>query len=405
MSGTRLPPMAIVASSVATAAGLGRARLAQALREQRCMLVPNDVSSQALDTVVGKVAAADTHRLSTAWADVDCRNHRLAHLGLLADGFDAAVARVMRRFGAARVGVVMGTSTSSIGASEQAYRARDAQGRVPPGTNGPALHSLHALGSFVERALGLQGPSMTVSTACSSSAKAFAVAQRWLALGIVDAVVVGGVDSLCDSVLFGFHALQLVSREPCRPFDARRQGISLGEAAGFVLLQREADAMAWREPVLLRLLGVGESSDAHHLSAPQPDGASIEAAVRQALAQAGLEASDIDYVNLHGTATLKNDAVEAAMLERVYPGTVHASSTKGCTGHTLGASGVVEAIVCQLAIEHRFKPGTIGSQVRDAVCGPQVRFEIVEDAPVRHAVSHAFGFGGTNAVLVLGAAP
>lgn len=399
---TQLPRLNFVATSAVCAAGVGREALAQALQASRAQLRPNTVSSRPLTTVVGEVSGLDQVQLPADLRPWDCRNHRLAHLGLRADGFEASVAKVRAAVGPHRVGVVMGTSTSSIAASEQAYRERDAQGRVPPGTHGPELHSIHALGHFVGQALALTGPSLTVSTACSSSAKALAVAQRWLALNLVDAVVVGGVDSLCDSVLFGFHALQLVSPQACRPFDARREGINLGEAAAFALVVREDDPARVPSTAAMQLLGVGESSDAHHLTAPQPEGASIEAAVRQALTRARVTADAIDYVNLHGTATPKNDAVEAAMVARVYPSTVHASSTKGCTGHTLGASGMLEVVVCELAMRDGVRWGTVGCEQPDAACGPSIR-QHAQSGRVLHAVSHAFGFGGSNAVLVLGA--
>jgi 3-oxoacyl-[acyl-carrier-protein] synthase I len=399
----KLPPIAVAASTVVCATGFGRDALARALREHRCALVPNThafgAHAHAIDTFVGEVAGLDDVRLPEELAALDCRNHRIAWLGLQGDCFAAAVAHKASRVGAARVGVVMGTTTSSIAASEAAYRQLDDQGRPPDALCVHELHHLGAIGHFVQRALGVAGPAMTVSTACSSSAKAFAVAQRWLAADVCDAVVVGGADSLCGSVLHGFASLELVSNEPCRPFDARRCGISLGEAAGYALMVRTDDAPA----DAVRLLGVGESSDAHHLTAPQPDGASIEAALRDALARAGIAPGDVDYLNLHGTATLQNDAVEAAMLARVFDDhdALHASSTKGCTGHTLGAAGIVEAVVCLLAIEQGFRPGTVGLREPDAACGGRAHAQPAIGR-VRHAVSHAFGFGGTNAVLVFG---
>ncbi len=398
-----LPPVAITATALVCAAGVGREALACALREQRSALRPNAFGAAPVPTFVGEVAGLDAVQLPSAPSDVsalDCRNHRIAWLGLQADGFAEQVALAVARVGAQRVGVVVGTTTSSIGASEQAYRSLDAEGRVPDAMRLPELHHMHALGLFVQRALALHGPSLTVSTACSSSAKAFAVAQRWLHLNLCDEVVVGGADSLCGSVLQGFRALQLVSPEPCRPFDAQRRGLNLGEASGFALVQRVDDA----PPGAPRLLAVGESSDAHHMTAPQPEGSSIEAALRVALARAGLAPGDIDYLNLHGTATSQNDAVEAAMIARVFPASLHASSTKGCTGHTLGSAGIIEAIVCLMAMEQGFKPGTVGTRGLDEVCGPQIRIDGKAGA-VRHAVSNAFGFGGTNAVLVFGAAP
>jgi 3-oxoacyl-[acyl-carrier-protein] synthase-1 len=399
-----LAPVAVAAGTVACATGLGRHALERALREHRCALARNTHAfgvqpGAAIDTFVGEVGGLDDVRLPDALAALDCRNHRLAWLGLQGDAFAAAVAHKASRVGAARVGVVMGTTTSSIAASESAYRHLDAQGLPPEALCVHELHHPGAIGHFVQRALGVAGPAMTVSTACSSSAKAFAVAQRWLATNVCDAVVVGGADSLCGSVLHGFASLELVSSEPCRPFDAQRRGISIGEAAGYALMIREEDAAS----DAVRLLGVGESSDAHHLTAPRPDGTSIEAALREALARAGIAPDDVDYLNLHGTATPHNDAVEAAMLARVFDGHdgLHASSTKGCTGHTLGAAGIVEAVVCLLAIERGFRPGTVGLREPDAACGRRIRVE-PSTGEVKVAVSHAFGFGGTNAVLVFG---
>ena len=191
-------------------------------------------------------------------------------------------------YGPARVAVILGTSTSSIGETEDAYRQLDAEGRFPEGMRNPRVHTPHSLAAFVQCALGLAGPCLTVSTACSSSAKAFAAAERLLRLNLADAVVVGGVDTLCGSVLFGFNALQLVSAERCRPFDAGRCGINLGEAAGFALLVRGAGP--------LQLLGHGEASDAHHMSAPHPDGAGAERALADALARAGLAPSSVDFI-------------------------------------------------------------------------------------------------------------
>ena len=216
-------------------------------------------------------------------------------------------------------------------------------------------------------------------------------------LGLVDAAIVGGVDTLCGSVLFGFNALQLVSPSPCRPFDAGRDGISIGEAAGFALLERVSPS----GDAGLRLLGYGESSDAHHMSTPHPEGLGAERALDDALARAGLGADAVDHINLHGTASAKNDEVEAALVARRFPARVHASSTKGFTGHTLGAAGIVEAAASLLAIETGFLPGTVNSTGLDAVCGPQIRLRPAQ-ADVRVALSNSFGFGGSNCVLVFG---
>ena len=201
----------------------------------------------------------------------------------------------------------------------------------------------------------------------------------------------GGVDTLCGSVLFGFNSLELVSPELCAPFDVRRRGINLGEAAGFALLEREGTGGAW-------LTGYGESSDAHHMSTPHPEGRGARAALMDALDRAGLEPSDIGYINLHGTASLKNDEVEAGVVRELFPAETVASSTKGWTGHTLGAAGIVEAAISMLALEKGLLPGTLNSDMFDPACGPQIRSENVE-RHVKHALSFSFGFGGSNCVL------
>lgn len=347
---------------------------------------------EPMTTWVGRVAGLEVP-LPTSWAHWDCRNNRLAWKGLQADGFAGQVAAAVQRHGADRIALVLGTSTASIGATEDAYRLLDATGTFPPQPANPALHTLHSLTGFVQEALGLRGPALTVSTACSSSAKAFAAAERLIRLGLADAAVVGGVDSLCGSVLFGFHAMQLVSPEPCRPFDRRRQGISIGEAAGFALLENA--------PGGLRLLGHGESSDGHHLSAPDPEGSGAEAALDLALERAGLAAADIGFVHLHGTATPRNDEVEARLLRRRFAPGTPASSTKGMTGHTLGAAGILGAVFSLLALDSGVLPGTANTnEVDDGMD------DFLLTAPrrqtVRHAVSHAFAFGGSNAVLVFG---
>ena len=415
-----IAPISIAAYTATTAAGVGKRALLSALREHRSALTPNDFGPDPLPTWIGRVAGLETMALPAALADWDCRNNRLAWLGLQADGFIDAVHAARERHGAARVAVVLGTSTSSIGATEDAYRALDAEGRFPEGNRNRLVHTPHSLANFVQHALALEGPCVTISTACSSSAKVFASAERMLRLGLVDAAVVGGVDTLCGSVLFGFNALQLVSPAPCRPFDAERDGISLGEAAGFALLERCHDEEAGRPPGRpeagrapwggsertrsrggIYLLGYGESSDAHHMSTPHPQGLGAERALDDALARAGVDAGAVDHINLHGTASTKNDEVEAALIARRFPATAHASSTKGVTGHTLGAAGIVEATASLLAIEHGFAPGTVNTRVLDAACGPQLRHEPAE-REVDVVVSNSFGFGGNNCVLVFG---
>ena len=413
-----IAPLRIVSYTATSAAGAGKAALLAALRTGTSALTPNDFGPAPLATWIGRVAGLESQPLPAPLADWECRNNRLAWLGLHGDGFVDAVHAARARHGAARIAVVLGTSTSSIGATEDAYRALDGDGAFPAGNRNPRVHTPHSLADFVRDALALEGPCVTVSTACSSSAKVFAAAERMLRLGLVDAAVVGGVDTLCGSVLFGFNALQLVAAEPCRPFDAERSGISIGEAAGFALLERE-DGGRWRLPSVaaaragapevgaarrpadLYLLGYGESSDAHHMSTPHPDGLGAERALDDALARAGIAADAVDHINLHGTASAKNDEVEAKLIARRFPATTHASSTKGVTGHTLGAAGIVEAAAALLAIEHGWMPGTANTRTLDAACGPQLRTAGAAGR-VRVALSNSFGFGGNNCVLVFG---
>ncbi|MFK2877924.1 beta-ketoacyl-[acyl-carrier-protein] synthase family protein [Rhodanobacter hydrolyticus] len=392
-------PLAISASTVSSALGRGLAAQLAALRQGRTGLRRNDFGSAPQLGWIGRVDGVEAMALPPALADWDCRNNRLAWLGLQQDGFLGRVHDARQRHGARRVALLLGTSTASIGATEEAYRRLDAAGRFPTDLRQPALHAPHSLGAFVAAALALQGPCLTISTACSSSAKVFASAARMIALGLADAAVVGGVDSLCDNVLFGFNALELISPDACRPFDTNRDGISLGEAAGFTLLERIDTA-----PHAPRLLGYGEASDAWHMSSPHPDGHGAELALDAALARAGIHASQVDYLNLHGTASRANDAMEAALVARRFPATTRASSTKGCTGHTLGAAGIVEATIALQAIEHGFVPGNIGVATPDPACGAQFAWQ-GEERRVDVALSNSFGFGGNNACLVFGRAP
>jgi 3-oxoacyl-[acyl-carrier-protein] synthase-1 len=388
-------PLSITAFTASCAAGNGRAAVLSALRARRSGLSPNDFTDAPLDTFIGRVRGLESQPLPAALSNWECRNDRLAWHGLQFDGFLEAVAGARERYGASRVALVMGTSTSSIGATEEGYRRLLPDGQYPEDLRRPAVHSVHSLGDFVQAALGLSGTCVTVATACSSSAKVFPQAERLIRLGLADAAVVGGVDTLCNSVLFGFNALELVSPEPCRPFDPARRGISLGEAAGFALLEREG-----RGP---RLLGYGESSDAFHMSSPHPEGLGARAAIGQALERSGVSAQDIDYINLHGTASQKNDEVEARIVGELFPSRTHASSTKGWMGHTLGAAGIVEAVITLLSLETGFMPGTLNTAVLDAACGPQIRLEN-GDGDVRYALSNSFGFGGSNCTLLFGRA-
>ena len=393
-----MKPLAISAHTLVSALGQGRAATLAALQQRRSGLRRIDFETAALGTWLGLVDGLDELDWPAELSDFDCRNNRLAELGLRSDGFADAVQQASVRFGAGRIGVFLGTSTSGILQTELAYRRRDpATGALPADLHYAQTHNTYSVARYVRQRLGLQGPAAVVSTACSSSAKVFGQAARLIELGLIDAAVVGGVDSLCLTTLYGFSALELVSPDICRPWDAGRKGLSIGEAAAFALLERDAEQpQAW-------LLGCGESSDGHHMSSPHPEGAGAAMAMRQALAQAGLAAEDIGYVNLHGTGTPGNDAAEARAVQAVFGSTTPCSSTKGHTGHTLGAAGGVEASIAMLALQHGLAPAGLNVQQLDPALG--VNYLLHNQAgPLRAVASNSFGFGGSNCCLVFGAA-
>ncbi|HSX94554.1 MAG TPA: beta-ketoacyl-[acyl-carrier-protein] synthase family protein [Hydrogenophaga sp.] len=389
--------VSLAAYTATSCLGRGVAAHALALRESRSGLEPCRFETVDLPTWIGEVAGVDEVVLPDTLRAFDCRNNRLAWLGLQQDGFSERVREAIARYGAGRVGVFIGTSTSGVLQTELAYRERDpATGALPAWFRYEYTHNIHSASAFVREAFGIEGVAMSLSSACSSSAKVFAAAARQLQLGTIDAAVVGGVDSLCLTTLYGFASLQLTSPEPCRPGDARRDGISIGEAAAFALLER-GDT-----PADVRLLGAGESSDAHHMSAPHPQGLGAQRAMAAALRSAGLGAEDIGYINLHGTATPANDAAEGQAVAALFGRGVACSSTKGATGHTLGAAGALEAVVCAIALGESWVPGSPGTQTPDPVIAVDYRLRGAPVPGLRHALSNSFGFGGSNCSLVFG---
>ncbi len=382
--------------------GCGLEAMLSALRQHRGGLAPCQFETvRDLDTHVGEVPAVDDTPLPAALAEYECRNNRLACLGLRQDGFSSAVEAAIGRHGRRRVGILLGTSTAGILQTEQAYRRRDPDtGALPDDFIYRTTHNTYSVAGFVRDYFGLEGPAVIVSTACTSSAKVFASAARMLAAGVIDAAIVGGVDSLCLTTLYGFSSLELLSPEPCRPFDMDRKGLSIGEAAAFVLVERPAEHL---DAGAVLLLGAGESSDAYHMSAPRPDGLGAQMAMATALESAGLQAVDIDYINLHGTATPSNDAAEGKAVVALFGDRTPCSSVKGATGHTLGAAGGLEAVVCALALQHAFLPGGINTRHLDP--GIPIRYLTANSdiAPCR-VLSNSFGFGGTNCSLALGRA-
>jgi 3-oxoacyl-[acyl-carrier-protein] synthase-1 len=389
--------LAITRYTATSAAGIGLTDLRQAIASRQSGLRKNDFAGCDLETWIGRVSGVESVELPSHLAGMQSRNNQLAWLGLQQDDMLSAVATLSDQIGACRIGVIMGTSTSSIGRTEEAYANLEDSGRMREDLQQPQVHNLHSPGAFVAAATGLTGPSITISTACSSSAKVFATASRWIQHGLIDAALVGGIDSLCLSILYGFNALELISAAPCKPFDRDRSGINIGEAAGFALLTR-GDLGS---DTSLALLGYGESSDAHHMSHPHPEGKGASFAMTRALQRAQLPASAINYVNLHGTASKANDRVETYALAEQFDDNTLVSSTKAWTGHTLGAAGILEAVIAMDTLHTGLIPGTLNREIDD----PEFRFPVLTDNVERqleYSMSNSFGFGGNNASLIFG---
>jgi 3-oxoacyl-[acyl-carrier-protein] synthase-1 len=398
-----MTPLPISHFTATSCIGRGLAATLLALEQSRSGLKPCDFETVTLETQIGEVAGVDAVRIPAALQAFDCRNNRLAQLGLEQDGFAAAVRASAARWGSERMGVFIGTSTAGILETEIAFRQRDpVSGALPKGFDYEHRQNSFSVSDYVRRALELRGPAFSLSTACSSSAKAFAVAQRMIGAGLIDAAVVGGVDSLCLTTLYGFHSLQLTARGACRPFDLKRDGLSIGEAAAFALLERDAETKA-DDGAPIWLLGCGESSDAHHMSSPHPEGAGARMAMRRALDAAAVSAADVGYINLHGTGTPSNDSAESLAVSAVFGDDTPCSSTKAATGHTLGAAGALEAVVCALALRHGLLPAGLNRTEPD----PQLSLNYLTQprhAAISTALSNSFGFGGVNCALLLGRA-
>lgn len=390
----------LTAYTLVNAIGRGCGEILDALLACRSGLHPCDLEFADLPMYVGRVPDIESQGMAPALHAFDSRNSRLAQVGLRTDGFSQAVAAAVERYGADRIAVVMGTSTSGMLEAELAYRRRDpATGALPPSFSYRHSQNIFSTGDFVRQFLGLRGPALVISTACSSSAKVFGAAQRMISLDVCDAAVVGGVDSLCGTTLYGFSSLELISPTPCRPADAARDGISIGEGAGFAMLERAEQA---GEAARIALLSYAESCDAYHMSTPHPDGLGAQIAMKTCLTKAQLAPQDIDYINLHGTASKINDAMEDKAVASLFGTTTPCSSTKGWTGHTLGAAGITEALISCLCIENGLLPGSLNTTTVDPSFGSRVVLRN-ERSRVRRVLSNSFGFGGNNCTLVFGA--
>ena len=402
----RMAPLILTRYTIVSALGRGLDETHQALQNRRSGLRPCDFEDARLTTYIGRVDNVEDvfigdSSASTKLEQFDCRNNRLALLGLHQDGFIQAAIEARERYGAHRVAVILGSSTSGILETEHAYcRRNPTTGALPSSylTSQRYTHNMFSSAHFVRTYLGLRGPAMVISTACSSSAKAFATAARFIEAGFCDAAVVGGVDSLCLTILYGFASLELMSSVPCRPCDENRNGLTLGESAGFALLEKSEHA---GRPGAVALLGYGESCDAYHMSHPHPQGAGAIKAMEAALRRSALTSGDIDYIHLHGTATRANDSTEDTAVHSVFGPSTPCSSTKGWTGHTLGAAGVTGAVIAAMCLTRSFVPGTLNTTSID----PSLRSHVLLEnrvQPVRRVLSNSFGFGGNNCSLIFG---
>lgn len=391
-------PLSVVDYTLSNALGLGRAASQEGFLNHRSGLTPCDFEGVNFVTAIGRVDGIEQHALPEPFKAYEGRNNRLAHLGLLQDGFMTRVAGLRQSLGAHRIGVLLGTSTSGILESERAYTRRDPiSGALPSDFHYRETQNTFATADFIRKILQLEGPALTVSTACSSSAKVFVNAARWLEANLCDAVVVGGVDSLCLTTLFGFHSLELLSEKPSRPCAIDRSGITIGEAAGFAIVIPFNPDLG-----RLSLLGAGESSDAHHMSSPHPEGLGAAMAMTGCLKTAHIDPKEVDFILLHGTATRTNDAAEDRAICQVLGEGNKAASIKGHIGHTLGAAGIMNALTACLALEGGFTPGTLHTETIDPSIRSQVALKPNTHEPLRTILSNAFGFGGSNACLLLG---
>ena len=395
-------PLKFSAYTLLTALGEGLSANWDCLLNKKSMLRQCDFEDVDLKTYIGRVQGVEDIKFPDKFANFDCRNNRLIYKALNLDGFADHVFKAINKYGASRVGIALGTTTSGFLHAEKAYKSSNldiSSGNLP--ADFPYKETAHPFASalFLQKYFNIKGPAITVGTACSSSAKTFAHADRWISAGLCDAVLVAGADSLCKSSLYGFSSLDVLSEQLCRPSDKNRNGLSLGEGAGLVLV--EAGNNQNNNKNNIGMLGYGESSDAFHMSSPHPEGKGIMSAMNQALKSSGLGINDIDYINLHGTASYLNDKYENKGVYELFSDKTPSSSVKGWAGHCLGASGVIEAIMSALFIKNNLKPASLNTQIID----PEIKSNILlehERGDVNAVLSNSCGFGGSNCSLLIG---
>lgn len=358
-------------------------------------LIPNDAFPNEGSLFVGAVTEK-LPELTDKAKHFNTRNNQLAKLAL--QSLEAEMKDLKATIPAERIGVIVGTSTSGIYEGENAVKVELEAGKFPSDYD-YRMQEMFNLAEFIADDLGIEGPAFTISTACSSSAKAFVTAKELILSGVIDAAIVGGVDALCGMTVNGFSALDSTSSGLCQPSSINRDGINLGEAAALCVLRKDKGH--------IKLLGCGESSDAHHMSAPHPEGEGAITAMRQAVDSAGILPIDVDYINLHGTATPKNDAMEAIAVNSLFGSNTPCSSVKGMIGHTLGAAGATEIGLCWLMMQDNnqvFIPHCFDNN-KDASLAEIALTQIGQQSekPIKYCLSNSFAFGGNNVSIVIGA--
>lgn len=384
-----MAPLLVTGYSMLSALGTGRQQHLDALAAGRSGLGDHPIELD-FETAAGAVR----DELPELPAELQPWSTRLAQMSYaLLQELDEPLRRAREKWRPDRIAVLLGTSTAGAETTEVAYKQFVAGGSFPRDYDFQRQHTFGAVLSVVRKLAGVEGPSWMASTACTSSGKTFATAQRLIAAGAIDAAIVGGLDTLCTMTLTGFHALQALDSTPCRPFRENRNGISIGEGGAFALVEREGDARVLIE-------GIGETSDAYHISAPHPEGLGAQAAMSEALQRAGRRPEDVDHVNAHGTGTRLNDTAEANAIQCVLGKDVPTVSTKAYTGHTLGAAAAIELAFSACAIEEGWIPPAIG----DGDIDPQIEVKIPTvktTGAFERVLSNSFAFGGNNVSLLV----
>lgn len=384
-------PHPITGFAMCNAIGSNRNEVRQSLFEGRSGLGPSPIDLP-FETVVGAVRV-ELPQLPPALEPWTTRTTQIA--ALLFDDLRPEMERLRERWRPDRIAVLLGTSTGGADATESAYRHYLSSGSLPGDYDLFRHHTFGAILHVARELARATGPSWMVSTACTSSAKPLATAQRLISAGIIDAAVVGGIDTLCSMTLHGFRSLDALSKGACRPFAADRDGLNIGEGGAFLLIERSGDPIALLE-------GVGESSDAYHISAPHPEGLGARLAMQRALEEAGCSAASVDHVNAHGTGTRLNDVSESAAIDAIFGREVPVVSTKSYTGHMLGAAGATEAAMAIMAVVEGWIPASLRASPVDEKILVNVNQERI-DGKVSRVVSNSFAFGGNNISVVIGA--